>query len=100
MLPTRAAGAGCLLRALRAYLLFVLACVVVAVGLGYLAAGRAVRRAEQAWAERAEPMELASPIPRLLGHRQLQSLLLAVRSPPPLAGARRRWRGPSKPASS
>jgi hypothetical protein len=57
MTPTRAAGRGCLLRALRAYALFVLACVAVGVSLGYLAAGRAVRRAERAWAERGEPME-------------------------------------------
>jgi hypothetical protein len=32
-------------------------CVTLAVGLGYLFAGRAVNRAERAWAERGEPME-------------------------------------------
>ena len=57
MTPTPAAGRGCLLRALRAYALFVLATVAVAVSVGYLAAGHAVRRAESAWAEQAEPMQ-------------------------------------------
>lgn len=57
MMPTRAAGTGCLLRALRAYALFVLACTAVAVSLGYLAAARAVPRAEKAWADQVEPME-------------------------------------------
>ena len=57
MIPTRAAGRGCLLRALRAYALFVLASVAVTVSLGYLAAAHALRRAERAWAEQAEPMD-------------------------------------------
>jgi hypothetical protein len=57
MRQTQASGAGCLLRALRAYLAFVLVSVVVAVSAGYWASGRAVRRAEAAWAEAGEPME-------------------------------------------
>lgn len=57
MLPTRADGMGCLLRALRAYVLFVLAGVAVTVAVGYLAAAYAVRRAEKAWANEVAPME-------------------------------------------
>jgi len=57
MLSTSASGAGCALRALKVYLLFLVVCVTLAVSLGYLAAGRAVTRAERAWAERGEPME-------------------------------------------
>ncbi len=48
MLSTPAAGRGCLLPALRAYALFVLASVAVAVSLGYLAAAHALRRAQRA----------------------------------------------------
>ena len=46
MATTRAEGRGCLLRALRAYVLFVLACAALAVSFGYLAAARAVRHAD------------------------------------------------------
>jgi hypothetical protein len=53
----RAAGTGCLLRAIGAYLLFVLASVVVTVSAGYIASGRAVRRAEAGWAQAGEPMD-------------------------------------------
>jgi hypothetical protein len=62
---TEAAGTGCLLRALRAYLAFVLIVATLSVGLGYAAASRAHRVAERAWAERAESMQaFASRFPK------------------------------------
>ena len=57
MPQTQAAGTGCLLRALRAYAVFAIACGTVAVSAGYCASGRAVRRAEAAWAEAGAPMD-------------------------------------------
>ncbi len=54
---TRAAGAGCLLRALRAYALFILASVAMAETVGYFLAARRVARANEGWARETEPME-------------------------------------------
>jgi hypothetical protein len=54
---TRAAGAGCLLRALRAYALFILGSVGLAEALGYWVAFRHVTRANEGWARETEPME-------------------------------------------
>ena len=54
---TRAAGAGCLLRALRAYALFLLGSVVLAEAVGYWVASRHVARANEAWARETEPMD-------------------------------------------
>jgi hypothetical protein len=54
---SRAAGAGCLLRALRAYALFILGSVGLAEAVGYWVASRHVARANEGWARETEPME-------------------------------------------
>jgi hypothetical protein len=57
MRQTQAAGAGCLLRALRAYVAFVVVSALVSVSAGYCASSRAVRGAEAAWAAAGRPMD-------------------------------------------
>ena len=53
----QAAGAGCLVRAIRAYVVFVVGCVTASVILGYAGAAYRVGRAEAAWATKTESME-------------------------------------------
>lgn len=57
MAESHGGGGSFLLQAARAFALVGIAAIALTVGLGYFAANRAVHRAEQAWAERAESME-------------------------------------------
>ncbi len=53
----RAAGAGCLFRALRSYALFLLCAVVLVEAIGYGLAAHRTSRADKAWASEAEAMD-------------------------------------------